>query len=141
MINMRGHHLLCILTFEGVGYNACFTDNFVKIVERLSAGEEVVIVAGPDDICKPVMAEGDSHCRLARVDRRDDHALKAVSALIGRQLSPGSTVHLNARTVEALRSSFVAGTIREACDGCEWHDLCSRIAVDGFDRVKFLPIS
>lgn len=55
MINMRGHHLLCVLTFEGAGYSQRFTRNLAAIVERLSAGEEILIVAGPDDICAPVV--------------------------------------------------------------------------------------
>lgn len=141
MIHMRGHHLLCVLTFQGAGYNPRFIRNFAAIVERLSAGEEIQIVAGPDDICAPVVDDGDSHCGLARVEGRDALALEAVSALIGRPLSPGDTLHLDAPTVQALRSSFADGTIRGACEGCDWHGLCSRIAAHGFDSTKLLLVS
>jgi len=141
MINIRGHHLLCALTFEGAGYNPRFTRNFAAIVERLSAGEEVLIVAGPDDICFPVMGDADSHCGLSRVDGRDALALEAVSVLMDRPLSPGDTLHLDARTVAALRASFAEGTVRAACEGCDWHGLCSRIAARDFDTTKFLPVS
>lgn len=138
---MRGHHLLCVLTFEGAGYSQRFTRNLAAIVERLSAGEEILIVAGPDDICAPVVEDADSHCRLARVEERDALALEAASALIGRPLSPGDTFHLDTRTVRALRSSFAQGTIRAACEACDWSDLCSKIAARGFDSTKFLPVS
>ncbi|MGI6855462.1 DUF1284 domain-containing protein [Mesorhizobium sp. 1B3] len=141
MINMRGHHLLCVLTFQGAGYNPRFTRNLAAIVERLSAGEEILIVAGPDDICAPVLDDADSHCGLVRVEARDALALDAVSALIGRPLSPGDTLYLDAPTVQALRSSFAEGTVRAACEDCDWHGLCSRIAAHGFGSTKLLPVS
>jgi hypothetical protein len=141
MIRLRGHHLLCVLTFEGAGYTARFTRNLAAIVERLNAGEEALIIAGPDDICVPVMGDADSHCGLARVEARDALALEAVSALTGQPLSPGTTLHLDAETTRLFRSSFAKGTIRAACEACEWHGLCTRIGTRGFDRTRLMPNS
>lgn len=57
MIRLRGHHLLCVLTFEGAGYNAQFARNLTAIVDRINDGEEILIVDGPDVICAPVIAD------------------------------------------------------------------------------------
>lgn len=141
MIRLRGHHLLCVLTFQGAGYNKRFTANFASIVKRLNAGEEILVVAGPDDICAPIAAEADAHCELARVGERDASALDAISEMTGSALSPGTGLVLDARMVRLLRASFSRGTIRAACSGCEWHALCSGIAATGFDRTRLLPNS
>lgn len=141
MIRLRGHHLLCVLTFEGAGYNKQFTRNLAAIVDRLNDGEEILIVDGPDDVCAPVMADADSHCRLARVERRDALALEAISPLIGSPPSVGTMLRLDRDTVRELRASFSTGQIRAACEGCEWHALCGRIARRGFDHTRLLPVA
>ncbi len=41
-IKIRPHHLLCLLTYAGEGYNDAFIDNFNKIVHRLKLGEDVL---------------------------------------------------------------------------------------------------
>lgn len=56
-VKLRGHHLLCILTFVGHGYSRAFSDNYKAVVQRLNAGEPVVLVDGPDDICAALIKE------------------------------------------------------------------------------------
>ncbi|WP_081157975.1 DUF1284 domain-containing protein [Ensifer aridi] len=132
MVRLRGHHLLCLLTFVGEGYTPSFTRNYRRIAERLSAGEAIEIVDGPDDICSPMLDLPEAHCRNESVRNRDGRALAAVADQLGVSLGFGSILVLDSERLRRLRTAFTAGAIRAACEGCEWSSLCTRIAREGF---------
>ncbi|MGF6172475.1 DUF1284 domain-containing protein [Ensifer sp. 4252] len=131
-VRLRGHHLLCLLTFVGEGYTPSFTRNYVRIAERLSAGESVTVVDGPDDICAPMLCDAGAHCREDGITRRDSLALAAISDILDRHLEPGSVLVLDAGRLRRLRSAFAKGKAVAACAECEWAGLCSRVADGGF---------
>lgn len=134
-VRLRAHHLLCMLTFVGEGYTPAFTDNYRRIAERLNAGEEIELVSGPDDICAPLLDEKEPHCFKASVIERDAAALADVAALLGEEIQIGAVVVPDAGLLATLRRNFASGDIRHACGGCEWEDLCSRIAGHNFQGV------
>ncbi|RUZ88238.1 DUF1284 domain-containing protein, partial [Mesorhizobium sp. M7A.F.Ca.US.006.01.2.1] len=61
-IKLRAHHLLCPLTYVGKGYSPAFTANYDRVAERLSRGEDILLVSGPDDVCAPLLDEPEPHC-------------------------------------------------------------------------------
>lgn len=130
---LRPHHLLCILTYSGHGYSPAFSANMTRIAGRLGAGERIEIVAGPDDICAPLLADPDPHCRRASVWARDRAAARELGRLSGVAIRPGAGLALDADLVQRLRAAFAARRIRAACAGCEWFDLCGATAASGFD--------
>ncbi|KRB01239.1 2Fe-2S ferredoxin [Devosia sp. Root685] len=131
-IRLRPHHLLCLLTYVGKGYSADFTRNYDAIAGRLSAGENVLIVDGPDDICAPLLSDATAHCRNESVIERDGKAADDIGRLLGAGIEPGATIEVGPELLVAWRTAFRAGQTRAACAGCEWSDLCSAIASDGF---------
>lgn len=138
-VRLRGHHLLCLLTFSGHGYTPGFTRNMERVARRLAAGEEAEMVEGPDDICAALMDElgpEDAHCTLCHVGDRDRKAIAAVSDLIGRSLAPPGRVTFDHDTLTRLRTAFAGGTIRAACEDCEWSDFCTAIAASGFAGTR-----
>ncbi len=142
MIRLRGHHLLCMLTYVGKGYSPAFVENYDAIAGRLSAGEKILVVDGPDDVCAPLLCDADCHCRETSVQERDRRALAALSTLLEIPLEAGATLRLDAARLRRMRAAFAAGRIRLACaaagdrPACEWSSLCSRIAEDGYDGVR-----
>ncbi len=52
-VELRPHHLLCMLTYVGKGYSPAFCANYDAVLARLSAGEEILLVDGPDSVCAP----------------------------------------------------------------------------------------
>lgn len=132
MVRLRPHHLLCMLTFVGEGYNPAFVANYRRIAARLSAGEPIEIVSGPDDICAPLLRDEDVHCRGASVAGRDAAALADLGKLLGRELKAGSVIASDPALLRRLRQAFSAGVARRACAGCEWSGLCDRIAGEGY---------
>lgn len=134
-VQLRAHHLLCMLTFVGEGYTPAFTANYHRIAKRLSAGEEIEIVSGPDDICAPLLKEASAHCLRPGPKARDAAAAKAVGRLLGMAVGQGTRISLDEGLLHRLRQSFAADEIRGACEGCEWSELCSSIACGGFKDV------
>jgi len=129
-VRLRGHHLLCMLTYIGKGYSPAFVENYDTIAGRLSDGEDIAIIDGPDDICRPLLCTDDCHCFNESVVVRDRLALNAVSDLFETTIAAGSAFELDTTRLASMRSAFAAETIRKACQSCEWSDLCTRIAVN-----------
>ena len=137
-IRLRPHHLLCMLTYVGKGYTPDFTANYDVIVARLGAGEAIEIVAGPDDICAPLLAGGDHHCHNDSVVERDRLAGMDVADVLGLDaaIGPGARLVIDRERLENLRRAFAQGVTRRACGGCEWSALCTGIAAKGFAAVR-----
>ena len=138
-VRLRAHHLLCMLTYVGKGYSPAFVVNYEVIAARLSAGEEIELVTGPDDICGPLTADPEAHCHGTSVVERDRLAVEAVACLLGSPLCPGVRITPSAALLSRLRNAFSAGGIRAACSGCEWFDLCESVADGGYVGVRVAP--
>ncbi|MDO5654415.1 MAG: DUF1284 domain-containing protein [Brachymonas sp.] len=140
-VALRAHHLLCVLTYVGKGYNAAFVANFNQIVQRLSAGESAHIVTGPDAICAPLCCKqgNDAHCMSSSVVVRDQQAAHDLTPLMGQALHAGAAFVCDKALLQRLRDGFAKGTIRSACQGCEWHELCSQVARDGYRGTLLQP--
>ncbi len=134
-VRLRAHHLLCMLTFIGKGYTPEFTENYRRIAARLSAGETIELVTGPDDICAPLAGLPEEHCLQDSVTDRDERAAIAVSQLLNRPVVGGSLITPDADILARLRHAFRAGDIRSGCTGCEWSPLCTDVADKGYRDV------
>lgn len=131
-IRLRPHHLLCLLTYVGKGYSAAFTANYDAIAARIGDGEDIQIIAGPDDICAPLLGDAEPHCHRDSVIERDRLALRDVGELLATPLELGQRLTLEPMLVLRMREAFTAGRTREACVGCEWHSLCTTISAGGY---------
>lgn len=134
-IRLRPHHLLCLLTYVGKGYSAAFTANYDAIAARIGDGEDVLIVAGPDDICAPLLGDADPHCHRDSVVERDRLALRDLGELLEVPPRIGGSVALDAAVLKQMREAFATGRTRAACAGCEWHGLCTGISAKGYAGV------
>ncbi|UJF34059.1 DUF1284 domain-containing protein [Paenibacillus hexagrammi] len=86
IIKLRGHHLLCLLGFRGMGYSPEFCVNMTKIYETLRSQPEteIEIVEGPDDICA-AFPIGDQryHCENHTVLSKDAGILERLGIKLG----------------------------------------------------------
>jgi len=131
-VRLRTHHLLCILTYIGKGYSPAFTDNMTVIAGRISAGENIEIVEGPDEICAPRFAEENVHCCDESVHNRDLQAAKDVGRILQVPIHPGAKLCLDKPSLKRLRAAFTQDQVRAACIDCQWGDLCTSISIDGY---------
>jgi len=131
-IRLRPHHLLCLLTYVGKSYSAAFTANYDAIAARIGDGEDVLIVAGPDDICAPLLDDAEPHCHRDSVIERDRLALRDLGDLLATPPQLGDSLVLEPALLHQMREAFAAGRTRAACVGCEWHGLCTGISAGGY---------
>ena len=125
-----------MLTYVGKGYSPAFTANYDLIAGRLNAGEDIVIVTGPDDICQPLLEAGDAHCLTDSVGERDRIAAEDLSDLLARPIEAGQPFLFDAATLARQRAAFAQGQVRGACSGCEWASLCTDIAGQDFTAAR-----
>lgn len=138
-LRLRHHHLLCLLGYVGKGYTEAFVANLDRVVDRVSAGERILLVDGPDDVCTPLLTARtgkEPHCLRESARHRDAKAAVSAAEVLGQPLPVGAVVTLDAEKTRRLRAAFAAGTARAACVGCEWYDLCSAISADGFQGTR-----
>lgn len=114
-IRLRGHHLLCIHGFRGLGYSPEFVANMSAIVERLQTRPQtaVEIISGPDAICAGCPQDAASHCTEERVSERDRLVLQRLGA------SPGDAFSW-AELVGRVRRRIDPAFLRRACASCPW---------------------
>ncbi len=137
-VRLRGHHLLCLLTYKGLGYSPEFVAGMTATAARLVAGATAEIVEGADDICEPLCrTEEHPHCHEATVPERDRRALSLVSNLLDRPLKPGDRLVLDEPLRARLRSAYRDGAFEAACALCEWQLLCRDIAAGGYKDTLF----
>ncbi|THV23106.1 DUF1284 domain-containing protein [Peteryoungia ipomoeae] len=138
-IRLRPHHLLCMLTYVGKGYSPAFVANYEAIAARLSAGEDIELVDGPDDICAPLTDDPSAHCHGASVIDRDAEAQAAVARMLGSPIGSGARITPTASLLSRMRQNFAKGEIRTACSGCEWAGLCDQVAEEGYVGARVVP--
>lgn len=133
MIELRPHHLLCMLTFAGKGYSERFVDKFRSVAAQINNGAFIRIVPGPDELCACVVADdAEPHCFKASVTARDKAAAADVGNQLGFAIEPGVVFRLSKNDIARMHSWFRNGVIRRACTDCQWHDLCTELAADQF---------
>jgi uncharacterized protein len=139
-VQLRGHHFLCMLTYRGLGYSAEFTANMTAQIGSIRAGAPVMLVNGPDDICAG-MSKACSHatghdCGAHDILAMDTIARQAVEFVLKRDLAIGIAV--TKKELDHLRNAFANGSIRAACDGCSWFEVCNQIVAENFTGTLLL---
>lgn len=139
MVRLRPHHLLCMLTYAGKGYSPEFIANFDRVTSLVASGTETIqITFAPDDICSPLLTDPACHCRNQNVLDRDHLASTALSALLQTPIAENATVALTTDRLDHMRHAFQSGSIRKACEGCQWVPLCDSIASGNFIGTHLL---
>lgn len=137
-VRLRGHHLLCLLTYKGLGYSSAFVAGMTATAARLVAGATVEIVEGPDDICEPLCrADQNPHCHETTVPERDRRALSLVAGVLGHTLEIGDRFVFDETLRTRLRAAYQGGVFESACALCEWQPLCRDIAVGNYTDTLF----
>ncbi len=131
-----------MLTFVGKGYSPEFTANFDRIVSLIASGAETIeITFAPDDICSPLLTDPVCHCPNQSVLDRDHLAAESLSALLHTPITEDARIHLAADRLDRMRQAFQSGSIRKACEGCQWVPLCDSIAANNFIGTRLLASS
>ncbi|WP_322348592.1 DUF1284 domain-containing protein [Tumebacillus algifaecis] len=114
-ISLRGHHLLCLLGYRGMGYSDAYVDNMTVVYSTLLSDPQTTckIVSGPDQLCACFPADGEYHCEDRNVAERDALILQRLG------LTPGQLVtweDILARVARSLQPD----DLLEICSTCPW---------------------
>ena len=120
MLTLRGHHLICLIAFQGEGYSAAFARNFKKLqkIYLNNTSEKVRVVAGPDMACKKCPHLSNNTCispidgpnyRIIALDKKAFKLLK---------IKPGvftaGELHQRLRRLTNL-------SLHSFCRNCSWY--------------------
>ena len=88
-IQLRGHHLLCLLGYRGMGYSKEFCENMTTVYEELRQKPETMIriVLGPDDLCAAYPKDQEAHCENRTVYQRDAEIVTKLGLQVEMELS------------------------------------------------------
>ena len=129
MFRLRGHHLLCLLGYHGIGYSEEFTTNMTLLHQtlRVYPQTEILIVMGPDDLCAKYPTTQIYHCQDANIHTRDAAILAKLQLQIGEQL-PWIEIHNRiARSINPI-------DIGSLCSTCSWRS--DGVCEDGILEVQ-----
>ncbi|MDP2729276.1 MAG: DUF1284 domain-containing protein [Dehalococcoidales bacterium] len=133
-LDIRAHHLLCILGFRGLGYSQEFVAKMGKVVEELTSNSTfpITIIAGCDAICRSCPHNKNDRCRKKadseeRVRAKDLAVLERLGLEAGTQITP-------AEVWGRVKESFSANEIRKICRKCQWLEL--GYCVEGLEKLQ-----
>lgn len=127
-IQLRGHHLLCLLGFRGMGYSEPFAKNMLEIYEQLwqAPTTKVTIVRGSDDLCRSFPCDQPNHCDSHNVHERDDFIRKHLGLVVGDSYT---WQHI----LDRVKSHVKPHHIPEWCATCPW--LSYGVCEEGVGRI------
>jgi uncharacterized protein len=114
-IELRGHHLLCLLGFRGMGYSPEFTSNMAAVYEALRTDPSTIvrIVQGVDHLCACYPTDKPYHCDSASVQSKDDQVLKQLG------LQPGDQTCWS-DIINRVRAHIAPEDLHKLCASCPW---------------------
>ncbi len=116
MVDLRGHHLVCLHFYSGEGYDSAFLHNLRNVIE-LAESDGVNVCAGADDVCRACPYLEGGRCRdEEEIGDMDTIALDFLALLPG-QLVIWKDVR------ERLNEIFKTWHDRY-CQNCGWQDVC-----------------
>ena len=121
-MQLRGHHLLCLLGFRGLGYSRRFVENMGKVAEvAFSQPVDIKVVDHCDVICSACPHFTGERCHkkkgsASQVRRRDLKVIDKLGLQVGAEVP--------ARELWArVRRSIAPRDLRAVCTDCEWLEL------------------
>ena len=117
-LELRPHHLLCLLAFIGRGYSPGFVARMRELQRRyLDPSMTIRLVEGPDDACRACPELEAAGCG------RDDAGVRVLDrrVLAATGLTPG--IHTAGALHRTLARTFAAVDPGEVCGACSWRDL------------------
>jgi hypothetical protein len=120
-MKIRGHHLICILGFRGLGYSPEYVLNMKRVIGQLHSPRSVhfEVVDYPDDICAfcPFLVEGG--CQ--QNGPRSEAIVKSLDFNVMARLGLTAEERLTWPEIEAkIRARLYPEDIDVICKECQW---------------------
>lgn len=135
MRRLRGHHLICVHGFQGMGYSDSFVKNMQTIVDEIKDvhfDSDIQIVVELDDACGHCPHNGGNIC-IAN-ESSNDHVTSMDKKVIE---------HLNVNVNHVYKMSEIINRTKERvrpedldtlCKGCSW--LSYGVCKEGIKKLR-----
>lgn len=122
-VKIRGHHLLCLLGFRGLGYSTEFVEAMGKVLNEFYSDTTlpITVVTECDIICDSCPHNRDNTCR-----KKEGYALriKRKDAIILNKLGfPAGTGTTSGEAWRRVKERITAEDLTAICRQCEWLSL------------------
>lgn len=129
MIQLRGHHLLCLLGYRGMGYSPEYAENMTKLHQTLRTNPEteVLLVVGEDDLCAKFPTDQPYHCDNRTVHDRDAAVFQQLGVEVGQ-------IWTWRELEQRLGGNVIPEDIPRLCFNCVW--LSYGVCEEGVKRIN-----
>ena len=124
-IMIRAHHLLCMLGFQGYGYDQTFVENFKNILEILEEDPyyEITIVDESDILCSCCPNNHQGKCNRSsdadsKIRNIDNVLLKRIRLKSGAEYNYRNLINIINTTFKSIDD------VEDICGGCNWREDC-----------------
>ncbi len=132
-LEIRAHHLLCLLGFRGLGYSQEFIKKMGKVAKDLHSNSTfpITVFAECDVICASCPHNKGNKCRKkvdseSKTKARDLEVLRRLGFEVGAQMPV-------AKAWARIRERLTSRDVAEICRDCEWLEL--GYCVEGLERL------
>lgn len=120
-IKLRGHHLLCLLGFQGYGYSEDFVFNMTQINEKRKSKECIITLTNEaDDICSSCPNLKDNICEN---EKQNEIIVKMDNEILSHFDSKRKYNSLELFKEVSLQFNTLK-SVENVCNNCKWENEC-----------------
>lgn len=115
MIQLRGHHLFCLVGYRGMGYSEEYEKNMTRVHQQIRKNPDtpIQIVKGPDCLCDKFPKSKEYHCENKDIDERDSVILQMLNLKVGQIITWREIEH-------KIKQHVIPSDINIVCKNCSW---------------------
>jgi uncharacterized protein len=121
MITLRGHHLLCVHGFRGMGYSPEFVEKMREIVEEIRNEEKdffIKVVVALDDACFTCPHHGEATCEAD--PNSEEHVTSMDRKVLEHLGIEQNGVYLKSELLQLTARKVHPDDLDDLCHGCSW---------------------
>ena len=120
-IKLRGHHLLCLLGFQGYGYSEDFVLNMDKINNLRKSKDCVISLTNePDDIC--------SACPNLKNNKCENEKQNEIIVNMDNEVLSKLKMDLEYNSPDLFKEVLLKfnslNSVKNICNNCKWENKC-----------------
>lgn len=123
MVNLRGHHLICLNFFSGEGFSEEFINNLNDIKKQTSQGEIIKTGTQADDICKMCYYLKNGKCLY---NENSDIEITNMDETAMALLKIGKDTSIKWREINIRLPFLFKFWYEKYCNECDWLNICKK---------------
>lgn len=135
MRTLRGHHLLCVHGFQGMGYSESFVEKMTEIVAFMRDDRTdgpIRVIAALDEACYACPYHGVDRCEAD--EQSNDHVLTMDRRVLNHLQLKENKVYMKSELIERTKQAVEPDDLDVLCAGCSW--LSYGVCKEGIRKLK-----